>query len=112
MKNIRLFGLVLSLPMLVWQLVFFAFPLLFLVALSFWQVRNFRLEPAFDTGNWRYILHSELFWTTYVRSWLNALAATLVASVIASGSLGSLVRASANHSSNSRNGSLAIVLWP
>ena len=83
MKNIRLFGLVLSLPMLVWQLVFFAFPLLFLVALSFWQVRNFRLEPAFDTGNWRYILHSELFWTTYVRSWLNALAATLVASAIA-----------------------------
>lgn len=31
--------------MLLWQLIFFLAPLLFLIALSFWTVRNFRMEP-------------------------------------------------------------------
>ena len=38
--------------MLVWQLLFFLAPLLFLIALSFWPVRNFRMEPDFNPDNW------------------------------------------------------------
>ncbi|WP_147707412.1 ABC transporter permease [Microvirga massiliensis] len=83
MRSIRVFGLTLALPMLIWQLVFFLAPLLFLVALSFWQVRNFRLQPAFISANWEYILTSDIFWSTYSRSWLYSLIAMIVTSALA-----------------------------
>lgn len=83
MRRIRLFGLTLALPMLIWQLLFFAFPLFFLVALSFWQVRNFRLMPSFVLANWHYILSDAIFWETYWRTLLLAAGATLISSLIA-----------------------------
>lgn len=83
MRRIRLYGLTLGAPMLVWQLLFFVFPLLFLVALSFWQVRNFRLEPAFNAANWAYVLGNENFWVTYGRTWAYSAIATVVASCVA-----------------------------
>jgi spermidine/putrescine transport system permease protein/putrescine transport system permease protein len=83
MRSIRVFGLTLALPMLTWQLIFFLAPLLFLVALSFWQVRNFRLQPAFISANWEYILTSDIFWSTYWRSWFNSLTATIITSALA-----------------------------
>lgn len=52
---------VLGLPVLLWQLVFFAAPLTFLVVITFWQVRSFRLEPAFVWDNWSRILFSDTF---------------------------------------------------
>ena len=42
-KPITLYGLTFSLPMLIWQVMFFLAPLVFLIALSFWSVRNFRM---------------------------------------------------------------------
>jgi spermidine/putrescine transport system permease protein len=51
-RPITLYGLTFSLPLLVWQVLFFVFPLLFLVALSFWTVKNFVMKPDFDTVNW------------------------------------------------------------
>ena len=33
-----LFSLIMAMPLLVWQLAFFLFPLLFLVAISFWTL--------------------------------------------------------------------------
>ena len=51
-RPISLYGLTFSLPLLVWQVLFFVFPLLFLVALSFWTVKNFVMSPDFDTVNW------------------------------------------------------------
>lgn len=83
MRSIRGYGLALALPMLGWQIAFFVAPLLFLVALSFWQVRNFRLEPAMSLANWRYILTDDVFWTTYARSWFNAAVATAVTALVA-----------------------------
>ena len=50
-KSITLYGLTFSLPMLVWQVLFFLAPLVFLIALSFWTVRNFRMEPDFNPDN-------------------------------------------------------------
>ena len=52
----------LGLPVAAWQVVFFAAPLLFLIVITFWQVRSFRLEPAFVTDNWSRILGSTTFY--------------------------------------------------
>ncbi|TPQ50999.1 spermidine/putrescine ABC transporter permease [Prosthecomicrobium hirschii] len=51
----------LGLPVLAWQAVFFLAPLVFLVVITFWQVRSFRLEPAFVLDNWTRILWSTPF---------------------------------------------------
>jgi spermidine/putrescine transport system permease protein/putrescine transport system permease protein len=83
MRRIRWYGLALGAPMLLWQILFFAFPLLFLIALSFWQVRSFRLEPAFQSANWVRVLGSETFWLTYGRTWAYSAAATAIASCLA-----------------------------
>ena len=38
--------------MVLWQVLFFVIPLGFLVYLSFWLVRNYRMVPGFDVVNW------------------------------------------------------------
>lgn len=83
MRRIPWYGLTLGAPMLLWQVLFFALPLLFLIALSFWQVRNFRLEPSFQVANWTRVLGGETFWLTYGRTWANSAIATAIASVLA-----------------------------
>lgn len=78
-----LFGLTLALPLLIWQLLFFVAPLAFLVALSFWTVRNFQMQPDFDVSNWVRIYTREVFWQAYLRSLILASAATVLTSAIA-----------------------------
>ncbi len=51
----------LGLPVLAWQVVFFLAPLVFLVVITFWQVKSFRLEPAFVLDNWTRVLNSTAF---------------------------------------------------
>ena len=82
-KSITLYGLTFSLPMLVWQLLFFLAPLLFLIALSFWTVRNFRMEPDFDTVNWVRMLGRGVFWDAYLRTFGLAAAAAAITSALA-----------------------------
>ena len=82
-KSITIYGLTFSLPMLVWQLLFFLAPLLFLVALSFWTVRNFRMEPDFDTVNWVRMLGRGVFWDAYLRTFGLATAAAAITSALA-----------------------------
>ena len=69
-KSITLYGLTFSLPMLIWQVMFFLAPLVFLIALSFWTVKNFRMEPDFDTVNWVRMLGRGVFWDAYFRTLL------------------------------------------
>ena len=78
-----LFSLVLSLPLLIWQLAFFAFPLLFLIAISFWSVRNFQMTPDLNFGNWERILTRGTFWDAYARSAMLATASAVLTSAIA-----------------------------
>mgnify|MGYP001555957548 FL=1 len=82
-KPITLYGLTFSLPMLLWQVTFFLAPLLFLIALSFWTVRNFRMEPDFDTVNWVRILGRGVFWDAYLRTFTLSAACAAVASALA-----------------------------
>ena len=82
-KSFKLYGLTFSLPIVVWQVLFFLAPLVFLVALSFWMVRNFRMEPDFDTANWLRMLGREGFWDAYLRTFGLASAAAVITSVLA-----------------------------
>lgn len=71
-----------GLPLL-WQLAFFALPLLFLIVISFWSVQNFRLEPDFTLRNWVTMLTRETFWSAYATTWQLALGAAFLASLLA-----------------------------
>ncbi|UWQ86069.1 ABC transporter permease [Leisingera caerulea] len=79
----NLFSLTFSLPLLIWQLAFFLFPLAFLVALSFWTVRNFQMQPDFDTVNWVKIYSRSVFWDAYFRTLLLASASAVLISLTA-----------------------------
>ncbi len=82
-KSITLYGLTFSLPMFLWQAAFFLAPLLFLVALSFWTVRNYRMQPDFDTVNWVRMLGRGVFWDAYLRTFGLATMAAAVTSALA-----------------------------
>jgi spermidine/putrescine transport system permease protein len=69
--------------MLVWQLLFFLVPLCFLVVLSFWLVRNYRMEPAFVDANWLKMLSRGYFWDAYWRTLGLAGLSTIVTSLLA-----------------------------
>lgn len=73
----------LATPVLLWQLVFFAAPMLFLVVVTFWRVRSFRLEPAFSLDNWTRILGSTTFYSAMAHTFVVGLTTTVLALAIA-----------------------------
>jgi ABC-type spermidine/putrescine transport system permease subunit I len=73
----------LGLPVVVWQVVFFAAPLVFLIVITFWQVRSFRLEPAFVMDNWSRILGSTTFYRALMHTLTVAVTTTILALAIA-----------------------------
>ena len=77
------FGLCVSMPILIWQLIFFVLPLVFLVDISFWLVRNFRMVPTFEWQNWSYMLSRGFFWDAYVHTLAMAAGATVLISLVA-----------------------------
>ena len=78
-----LFSLIMAMPLLVWQLAFFLFPLLFLVAISFWTVRNFQMQSDLSFANWERILSRGVFWDAYLRTIVLSTAAAVITSLIA-----------------------------
>lgn len=77
------YGLTFALPLLVWQVVLFVAPLLFLVALSFFTVKNFRVLPDVNPANWAVMLGRPVFWQAYSVTWALAAAGSVMASVLA-----------------------------
>jgi spermidine/putrescine transport system permease protein len=53
------------LPLLVWQILFFVVPLGFMFVMSFWLVKNYRMEPALALDNWAWMLRRGVFWKSY-----------------------------------------------
>jgi spermidine/putrescine transport system permease protein len=82
-RRFSLYGLTFSLPLLVWQVVFFVAPLVFLVALSFWTVRNFVMRPDFDTINWVTMYSRPVFWQAYFTTFALAGASAILTSLLA-----------------------------
>ena len=77
------YALTWRLPMVVWQLLFFVVPLAFLVYLSFWLVKNYRMVPGFDPVNWISMYGKGYFWDAYGLTLGLAALSTLVATAIA-----------------------------
>jgi spermidine/putrescine transport system permease protein len=73
----------LGIPLVVWQVVFFAAPLLFLVVVTFWQVRSFRLEPALSLDNWSRMLGAGSFHLALGHTLVVATTTTVLALLIA-----------------------------
>ena len=70
-------------PLALWQAVFFLAPLAFLVVMTFWTVKSFRLSPDFDTVNWVNMFSKSYVIDTYFRTlWYGVLAA-IVCSIVA-----------------------------
>ncbi|MDX3929515.1 MAG: ABC transporter permease subunit [Shinella sp.] len=79
----RRFAVLIGAPSLIWQLVFFLLPLLFLVMMTFWSVRNFRLQPDFTLANWKMILNAGFFQSAYLYTFAISIFAAAVAAVAA-----------------------------
>jgi ABC-type spermidine/putrescine transport system permease subunit I len=77
------FGLALGLPMAAWQAAFFVVPIGFLVAMTFWSVKSFRLQPDFTIANWAFILQAGFFRSAYLTTLALSLGAAVLASLIA-----------------------------
>lgn len=77
------FGALFALPALLWQAAFFALPLLFLAALTFWSVSNFRLSPDFTPANWAKVLGLPYFWRAFANTAIFAAGVSALAGVLA-----------------------------
>ncbi|QFT94461.1 Putrescine transport system permease protein PotH [Roseovarius sp. THAF9] len=77
-KRLDLYAITWRLPIILWQLVFFVGPVLFMVAISFFVVRNYRMQPAFDFVNWEKMLSRGYVWDSY---WYTLLIASLSATI-------------------------------
>lgn len=72
-----------GLPLVLWQATFFLVPLGFLVVMTFWSVKNFRLEPGFDTTNWAKMWSKSYVVDTYLRTLGYGALAAAVCSLVA-----------------------------
>lgn len=77
------FALAWASPMVVWQTLFFLAALLFLVAMTFWSVKSFRLTPDFVADNWLKMYSAGYFRDTYLRTVGYAALASAVATILA-----------------------------
>lgn len=82
-RRASIYPYVWRLPLLIWQGLFFIGPLLLMVAMSFWMVRNYRMEPDFVFRNWERMLGRDFFWEAYAITFLRASVAAALASLIA-----------------------------
>jgi len=66
-RTLDLYRYAWRLPLLIWQGAFFVIPLLFMAAMSFWLVKNYKMEPDFVLDNWSRMLGRGAFWDAYHR---------------------------------------------
>ncbi|PIT96900.1 hypothetical protein COT82_00690 [Candidatus Campbellbacteria bacterium CG10_big_fil_rev_8_21_14_0_10_35_52] len=57
-----------SLPFLLWQALVFVIPLFFLIVISFWEIREYRLIPVFTFQNYSELLSAWQFYLVIGRS--------------------------------------------
>ncbi len=83
LRKLDFYAIAWRLPMIIWQGLFFVGPLLFMIAMSFFLVKNYRMEPAFELANWTRQLGKAIFWQTYFRTLILAVSATIITSILA-----------------------------
>ncbi|MEM7059034.1 MAG: ABC transporter permease [Pseudomonadota bacterium] len=77
------FALTFRLPIILWQALFFLGPLIFVVVISFYVVRNYQMVEAFEMKNWDKMLSRSYVWDAYWRTLGLAALTTVVASLVA-----------------------------
>ena len=77
-QKIDLYALTWRLPIILWQLIFFVGPVLFMIAISFFVVKNYRMTEAFEFVNWQRMLTRGYFWDIY---WYTVFIASLSAAI-------------------------------
>ena len=82
-RNSSIFKLTFRLPIVLWQSLFFIGPLFFMVAMSFFIVRNYRMQEDFVMKNWLKMLGRDYFWDSYVLTWGLAGIGTIVTMTVA-----------------------------
>ncbi len=82
-RKIDAYTLTWRLPVIIWQILFFVAPLIFMVAMSFFLVKNYRMTEAFEFVNWAKMLSRGYFWDSYGLSLGLAALATIVATLLA-----------------------------
>jgi spermidine/putrescine transport system permease protein len=82
-KSLDLYAMTWRLPIIVWQTIFFVGPLLFMLAMSFFVVKNYRMVEAFEFTNWERMLGRAYFWDSYLLTLGLASLSTIVAMLIA-----------------------------
>ncbi len=82
-RTINLYALTWRLPIIFWQFIFFVGPVLFMVAMSFFLVKNYRMTEAFEFVNWSKMLSRGYFWDSYWYTVFIASVATVCAMCIA-----------------------------
>ncbi len=82
-RKFDLYAMTWRLPIIFWQLLFFVGPLLFMVAISFFVVKNYRMTEAFEMVNWQKMLSRGYFWDSYWYTIFIAGISTTVAMLLA-----------------------------
>ncbi|MEM7224313.1 MAG: ABC transporter permease [Pseudomonadota bacterium] len=77
------YALFFRLPMVFWQLAFFIGPLVFMIAMSFFLVKNYRMVEAFEFANWAKMLGRGYFWDSFLLTLGMATLSTLVVTALA-----------------------------
>ena len=83
MRRPNAYALTFRLPIIVWQAVFFLGPLLFMIAMSFFLVKNYRMVEAFEFKNWEKMLSRGYVWDSYWFTLGLAVLSSLTASLLA-----------------------------
>ncbi|MAS43130.1 MAG: spermidine/putrescine ABC transporter permease [Rhodobacteraceae bacterium] len=81
--RLDLYALSFRLPILVWQALFFVGPLAFMLAMSFFDVKNYRMVETFELKAWERMLTRGYVWDSYFLTLGRAALAALVASLVA-----------------------------
>ena len=77
------YALTWRMPIIVWQVLFFVGPLLFMIAMTFFLVKNYRMHEAFEMKNWIKMLGRGYFWDGYFLTLGLASLSTACATILA-----------------------------
>ena len=82
-RKIDIYALTWRLPIIVWQMFFFVGPVIFMIAMSFFLVKNYRMTEAFEFVNWSKMMSKSYFWNSYFYTILIASVSTTLAMCLA-----------------------------
>ena len=82
-RKIDIYALTWRLPIIVWQMLFFVGPVIFMIAMSFFLVKNYRMTEAFEFVNWSKMMSKSYFWDSYFYTIMIATASSALAMCLA-----------------------------